>query len=353
MVLNFRDPLPEILADRPPLPGARVYRAVAKLRMLHAPHRTIILPEFVFVMDGQRFVVPTDFTAPLLNFLEADNCLTLGFSSKSEARFVFRTTSSQHVGVLPDGAHLFRGELAGPRPLTPWVAGRSRWSEGRSSFDLLLHHHTTPAAKAQICASGSLRASVWNYQGTRKLENTSFAYLTTRRRIDSEAALQAIGMASQGKLYLRCDDGPSGYGQVCEFPVYRDSTRNRSARIELWTPAEQLAPQHIIAHAPPGEPVFYEIGAPEVLRVAMVPGACATLTGNVLSVAVAVEKRMQHVVIADATDPTTIGACLQEEETERIFKFERSPELDLLSFWRDNRNSELFSGAVADLDTLS
>ena len=61
-----------------------------------------------------------------------------------------------------------------------------------------LFHHTAPDTLKLIAQSSVLRGSTWNYQGTTKLKNVCYAYLTsldaivTPEDLDIEVALSSI-----------------------------------------------------------------------------------------------------------------------------------------------------------------
>lgn len=333
------------MKDRPPLPGEKAYNAVAKLRLIHRYGGSLVVPEVVFALSGNRFLTANDFSPSVLGFFDDGGVLRIHFRVADQADFWFQTTTSQHLGELTDGSHLYNGKLGGPKPILPWLRGRSRWVEERRSFDLLLFHHTNAAAKSAILESGYFRGSAWNYQGTRTLKDVQYVYLTNKSRIKTDIDLQAIGMSSQGELYMRCDDTVAGAGEIVKFEVYRESTSNRTSTLAVWVPVELLAPHHIIFHDPEGESAFYEIASPEIFRVPLKPKATAKLeNGNALLPDDAAVRLADYSVIADATDPLKIGACLDEETTDEVFKFERTGGEDIISFWNSHQNRDLYSG---------
>jgi hypothetical protein len=344
----YNDPAPDILAELPALDGARSYPAAAKLRLVHRLGASVVFPEMIFCLSGNRFIAPTDFSPCSLGFLDSDSTLTIPFRVKGAEQFYFRTTISQHIRALDDGSHLYRGELAGPKPITPWLTGQSRWVAQRQSFDARLFHHTSAPIRQQIRESGYLRGSTWNYQGTRRLTNVAYAYLTSRARIRSDDDLVAIGMASDGRIGLRCDDGPDGYGQPVFFDVYRESALNRRAALAFWTPIEILAAPHIIAHRPPNEPAWYEISTREIFRIPLKPDAVVDISPDGLAPSKEALRVLGYSIIADATHPDNIGACLDEEGTDDIFKFESAPDAEIIAFWKENQNVDHFSDKAVD-----
>lgn len=155
----YEDLVPDVLSSLPPLSGAKQYRAVAKIRLVHRQGISVMIPELVFALSGNRFIEPSNFGPCWLGFFEDDGFLTVPFRVGSTGQFLFRTTISQHVCALADGSHLYRGELAGPKPLTSFLKGNARWIPDRESFDVRLYHHTTPEAREAIVQSCHLRGS--------------------------------------------------------------------------------------------------------------------------------------------------------------------------------------------------
>ena len=114
------------------------------------------------------------------------------------------------------------------------------------------------------------------------------------------------------------------------------------------TPIEALAPSHIIAHSPPNDAVWYEFASPEIYRIPLLPDATAAIDGDTIKPCIQALRSTDYSVIADATDPSKIGACLDEEGTDEVFKFERVIETDLIAFWKQNQNSDLYSDKIVN-----
>lgn len=102
-------------------------------------------------------------------------------------------------------------------------------------------------------------------------------------------------------------------------------------------------------HAPSTEPVFYEIANPFIFRIGLNSGASVPIVGDTVDIDDAALKRFEYVVIGNSTDPVGITAPFNEEDTRLVFKIEDCVGSDPLTFWRENANTDLFSGRKVEL----
>lgn len=154
-------------------------------------------------------------------------------------------------------------------------------------------------------------------------------------------------MASDGVLNMLLDDHTPPNG-IVPIRVCRESTINRTETLPLWVPAEALAPSHVWRHVPIAGPVFYELAHPAIFRVGLLPGEVLSFVGNEAHAAERVIKRFGYVVIGDCTDPLSIMAPFNEEDTRLIFKIESGSSLDPLTFWCEHVNTDQFSMKVLE-----
>lgn len=123
---------------------------------------------------------PFAFMAPWLARTESDiQCqLPIHIAAGHPVRVEFH--DSGYVRSLDDGSQLFTREVVGPRGLPLLATGDAYFSDHMMPA-LDLFHHTTDDAKAKFTASGWLRGSQWNIQGThdKQLANVAYAYLTS------------------------------------------------------------------------------------------------------------------------------------------------------------------------------
>jgi hypothetical protein len=340
-VIDLKDVLPEQL-------GARTFDGIVKIKLVHAPGCSIFLTDMLFIEQSNEWLwfQPHLFDPPIIGFFNEGSMGRFSFNIESGAFVWVGITDSSYIDSYADHSHLFRCRISGPDNLSEYAAGKAR-RRTDGGFDLRLFHHTTKIARQLILNSGVLRGSEWNFQGTSKLKNVTYAYLTRLPSITSEADLQLIAMSSEGVIYFLLDDytPPSG---IVPVKVYRESTSNRDATIPFWVRAESIASSHVLMHSPANQPVYYEVSNPAIARIGIEPGHEIPIISDELVVDRAPLKRFNYVVIGDATDPQSIVAPLNEEDTDRVFKIETSP-LDPLSFWNQQRNTDQFRNRYIDL----
>jgi hypothetical protein len=199
--------------------GQTVYDAIVKLKLVHAHGQSVLVPDILALPSDQVWLQPYFFTPPILSFYKGKAYAQFTVDIADGERLLVGLTNDRHIGTLPDGSHVYRCEIAGSADLLSKATGACR---ARSNgFDLRLFHHTTPATLDLIKSSSVLRGSVWNYQGTTKLTNVSYAYLTSLPAIRSIIDLEKIAMASNGTLYMLLDDHTPPAGMI-PIQVYRE-----------------------------------------------------------------------------------------------------------------------------------
>ena len=128
--------------------------------------------------------------------------------------------------------------------------------------------------------------------------------------------------------------------------VYRGDTKGRTRTINVDVPAASLTPPHLYYHPfVDGQPAYYEIIGPEILRIAMLPSEVVPLVRGAVTQEVTKQKRFNYVVLGHAGSPAGLAAPYDEENTDEVmFLEELSPGTDVFSFWQANANSDLVTG---------
>ena len=335
-----------------PAKEASSYEGFVKFKLAHSVGYSVFLPDAIFLEgeDGWRWFEPKMFEAPLLSFYGQQSYAQFVVETSHGDEILLATTVDRFVKRLSDRAQLFRCRVAGHAELLSRSAGRA-YLRPDGGFDLELFHHTSPAARDAIVASGELRGSAWNIRGTRRLENASYAYLTSLPQIRNSFDLQAIAMASDGVLHFLLD-GRTPPDGVVTLRVYRETTANRTATLALRIPAEFVASQHLWRHEPHDRGVFYENSHSAIYRVGLAPGATLPFSDGLVSLDAEGLKRFGYVIVGDARSPVGIAAPFEEETTSGIAKIEFCNDLDLLTFWRTRANEDHFSGKSTEFQVL-
>ncbi len=316
-----------------------------KVKMLHRAGGTILLPEVLIIgSDGSQWAQPHHVYAPTLILYDNDAAASIPVAVLDPERHrqdgldcVVTFGRRDLVGSSVDGSQVYRCQVRTDRSPAELAVGRARVrSDG--GVDLRLCHHTSRQALAAIHASRHLRGSAWNYQGTRELTNVAYAYFTSLRRIRSEQDLQSMAMSSRGQLALQLDTNV-GRAPDLLVDVYRASTRDRTATLQLWVPAEVISTPHIWQHV--GPPVVYEVAHPWIFRVGLQPAAVLSFTGGVAAPDVAALRRFDYAVIGDCTTLDGLQAPLDEEDTAHTFLVQDLAGSDVFTFWRAHANTTL------------
>ena len=242
-----------------------------------------------------------------------------------------------------DGAQLYWCSVRGPADLDRHVAGVAhRLPDG--DFALRLQHHTDDRGFDGITASEYFRASPWSLQGVRKLKNVAHVYFTSLPTIEDDNDLARIAMSRAGQLHFQTTSEHEA-NEILGMTVYRSDTTGRTRTITIEVPASTIAPPQLYYHpAVNGQSAYYEVIGPEILRVAVNPGAVVPIRDGKTSVAPVDMKAFNYVVTGHAGTREGLLAPYDEEETEEVMFFEDITTEDVFEFWQRNANSDLFTG---------
>lgn len=331
------------------MPEDASHRGFIKLRLVHARGRSLLLPDQVVVQgSGIFWLQPQWFYAPIL-MLDEPGCtsLQMAVANRWNSDVIIRVEvrGDDYVTSLTDRSQIYRCMIYGPRNLDRYKAGRAR---GRTDggVDLRLYHHTSKKAKSLILTSKHIEGSAWNFQGTRRLSNCSYAYFTSLDRIEADIDLQRIAMSGTGRIGLRLDQSPAAAPPDLVLDVYRERAENRTARIRLWVPAEHVSPSHIYEHQT--DVVSYEVAHPWIYRVGLEPGATYAFVGDTAAPDPNGLKRFEYMVIGDCTTKPGLAAPYDEDVTAEIFQIQDLGDRTIFQFWREFGNQDLRRG---DIDT--
>ena len=332
-------------------PDAAVkHDGLVKVRLDHAAFGSVLMPELLFARRGaRRFYQPSFFGPPMLGFNIEPGLHVASFTVDVAAprgidpeRLVVTIKSDGRERGYADGAQLYRCTIVGDRHLVRHAAGRAS-PRADGDFDLSLFHITNPAAFAAIAKSGELWSSSWNLQGTRRLANVAYAYLTSMPSIRTEHDLRRIAMSSGGTISMQTTSARIRE-ETLELAVYRESTVFRTATLPARFASNLLAPPHLLIHRPVGDMGYYEVVGPEVYRVGVGPGVALELSAGAVSVDPSSQKWFDYVVVGDAATTTGLAAPYDEEETKEVMHLETLDRgVDLFEFWQTNRNSDQVS----------
>lgn len=339
-------------------PNRRRHDGLVKVRLGHSEGRSYLVPDLLIGVAESRYYIPSFFGPPQLRFnlTPGEHDLTFDLDagpprSDQPARLLIHFRSDWRVRTYDDGAQLYRCVFEGPRTIGRFATGHCR-RLADDDFALQVFHHTSPASAAKIVASQSLWSSPWNLAGTRELKNVAYTYFTSLPTIRGEADLQRIAMAAGGKINLQTTSNRL-LEEVLTLEVYRGDTKGRTSALARWVPSAMIAPQPLRLHPLVGaNRAYYEIVAPEVVRIGVRPGATLKLQAENVVVAPADEKRFDYLVLGDASTLEGLAAPYDEEETKAITVLERLADTNLFDFWLEHRNTDQVAGRVFEPKVL-
>ena len=325
----------------------RAWSGFIKVKLLHRQGASVLLPELVLVgADGDLWVQPQYFHAPLLAWDDNGGTATMWIGALDRTRQVgsgldLKVTFGQTdlEAALDDHSELYRCEISTEHSPATLAGGRTRRCAG-GGIDIALFHHTTEETLALIHESGHVRGSAWNFQGTRELVNVTYAYFTSMSQITSEADLQNMAMASNGGIPLQLDTN-AGDTPDLVLDVYRSSTRDRTATLELWIPAEAISTPHVWKHE--GHSVYYEIAHPWIHRIGLRPGQHLDFAGSAATPGAGALRRFDYAVLGDCSTVAGLEAPYDEENTAETFRVQSLQEANLFDFWAANANTDLYA----------
>ena len=325
----------------------RTWSGFIKVKLLHREGASVLLPEVVLVgADGELWVQPQYFHAPLLAWDEHSGTATMWIGALDRTRQVgagldLRVTFGQteREAALDDLSELYRCDISTEHSPATLAVGSTRRRAG-GGFDIALFHHTTEESLARIHESGHVRGSAWNFQGTRELVNVAYAYFTSMSQVTSEADLQNMAMASNGSIPLQLDTNTGGTPDLV-LDVYRASTRDRTATLGLWIPAESISTPHVWKHE--GHSVYYEIAHPWIYRIGLRPSHHLDFAGSAATPGPGALRRFDYGVLGDCSTVAGLEAPYDEENTAETFRVQALEETNLFDFWATNANTDLYA----------
>ena len=323
--------------------------ALLKLRLGHGANGSVIVPEQLFIeQNGWWFYQTSFFGPPLIGFdvepglhVARFNLDVGGPRAKEAMRIVATIRSDELIRCYVDGAQLYRCVIDGPSSFADRPSGSARLLPN-DDFALELFHITNASAATGITESAEIWSSAWNLQGTRKLTNVAYVYLTSLSAIHDDEDLRRIAMASSGAIYLQTTS-TRPREQALEMTVYRENTTGRTHSLPVAVPTAFVAPPHLLLHRPPGD-AYYEVIGPEIYRIGVLPEVSLTYLGGKATVDEDSLKRFSYIVVGDAAEIDGLAAPYDEEETSYIMHLEALDRHDLFDFWQANANSDQMTG---------
>jgi hypothetical protein len=312
----------------------------------------VLVPEQLFVEHkGNWWFHQTSFFGPPFMGFNVEPGLHLAVfnvdvgepRTAEPTRAAITLRSDELVRRYGDGAHLYRCKVEAPGTWLDHPSGTARPLKD-GDFALELFHITNPAAAKAIKKSGEIRSSSWNLQGTRRLANVGYVYLTSLPQIRDEGDLRRIAMASDGLIWFQTtSDRPRE--NALRLQVYRENTTGRTASLRVTVPSSLIAPPHLLLHRT-AEEGYYEVIGPEIYRIGLQPTASLQYAGGEGFAAPASLKNFTYIVVGDAALLEGLAAPYDEEDTRQVMHLEALEGTDPFEFWLAHANSDQMTGRV-------
>jgi hypothetical protein len=306
-----------------------------------------IVPDQVYLTIGTQYlwIQPLYFSASRIEFSENEGRCQLSIDVSFGEKLFIVINSNWILSKLNDDSFLYRCEIEGPSALFSYATGKAQFVNNIPYLQLF--HHTNRQAKENILKSSTFWTSSWNLQGTKRLSNIAYLYLTPLDRIICKEDLQQIAMSSDGSLSLRLDHNMTNIPDQ-HLRVYRESTSNRTHSIACWARADILASQHVYRHAHDRGGVYYEVFSPFIQRVGGDIGSVIEMKKSTLSPIS--PKQLKYVVVGDASTLEGLRAPYDEEYTAEIWKIDSAiGSAEIICHWKTNSNSNLYSQIPVEL----
>lgn len=328
--------------------GETIYNGFLKCKLVHNNMFSVIVPDLIYIMDDDENFSWFQFYSFLPNHLSKFNEEQIFGKIKVDIAWghTLKLTISNegHVCNFQDQSNLFKCRIHGPKNLMDFSTGKGKLIGGIPF--IYLYHHTTPGVKALIEESKNYRGSLWNYQGTKTLENICYAYFTSLDSILQPQDLVMIAMASDGEIPLMLDIT----NKIIKIKVYRENTVNRTGTLKQLIDTTLLMNNHIWMHTHDQlDYVYYEICSPFIYRVGLQPETVLLFEEETIYRTENI-KINDHIVLGDSTTELGLIAPFDEEHTTHIFKIESFYNINtnILKFWFDNNNKDLYTEKKID-----
>lgn len=322
--------------------GEESYEGYIKCKLVHNEYYSLILPDQIYVMLGGKmcWIQPLYFSGCMIADLGDHGTCQLSVDVSHCVVLNIQFCNEGLVSRLGDGSLFYKCKIRAPKYLYRYRTGIAKIIDNKPY--LKLHHHTNDKAKESILKSRQFWSSDWNIQGTKKLTNISYLYLTSLPSIECAEDMSVIAMASDGRLGFRTDLNETEAPDLI-LNVYRESTANRTETLSYWVDTAHLASQPSYRHIDG----YHEVVCPFVHRIGVEHNTIVQIFGDHL-VSNSL-KGFDYAVVGDATKVSGLAAPYDEEETDEILKIEYIDRADdIISFWIAHANTDQFSEKIIE-----
>lgn len=338
--------------------SSRPYEGYVRLYLVHNLGKSYFIPTILVSQKINKYFIPSFFSAPHIafninNINSNKNAIhianfTIDVASPDSfkaIRVFVEISSSDFIRSYHDGSQLYYCRYYPPNntPLAPHAAGTCEFI---SPQDIYLHvyHHTNSIAARSIETSKYLRSNKSNISGMNNIPHGNYIYLTTLQKIKTEMDLGRIAMASQGDIIFQTtsnDPEETKFNLTCY--IRSISTLGEALKFKL--PLEFINPNHLLFHQRlQDNKYYYEYLFPEIIRVSLQEEVNLNfdkehrflLNDDKI-------KSSSYVIESTASSRENIEIPFNEKIHGQVAYIENLGNKNILSFWIENKNTDLFS----------
>ncbi|WP_170885604.1 hypothetical protein [Bacillus alkalicellulosilyticus] len=130
-------------------------------------------------------------------------------------------------------------------------------------------------------------------------------------------------------------------GEIRRVNIYRRFVKDFDSTLGFWLDAQSIAPSHLFRRLDSNGGVFYQVVAPFIHRVGMLPEKLLQFQNDVI---IDFSKKADYIIVGDCNHMNGLIAPYDEENTNYIFKIEiQEGNKNLFDFWRENANTDHYS----------
>jgi hypothetical protein len=315
-----------------------IFEGYVKCKLMHGLMGSVIVPDFLFYQVEEnrfKFIQPLAFRANQIFFDDKEGYANVMIDISAQTTVNVRFKKSGFVRSLNDYSELYECEINASTDISEHFTGEGYFSKDFVPF-IKTYHHTTQIAYSKIIESSYLINSRWNIGGTKELRNIGYVYFTPLDKLKHNADLIQVAMSDKGFIYL-----VSNTGAIRRVNIYRRFVKDFESTLEFWLDTQSIAPSHLFRRLDSIGGVYYQIVAPFIQRVGMIPDTLLAFQNDVIHDS---SKKADYIILGDCNYMDGLIAPYDEENTDYIFKIEKQDgSNNLFDFWHDNANTDQYS----------
>lgn len=320
------------------------FKGFIKCKLMHGMMGSVIVPDLLIYRTSKekffKWIQPLAFRANQIYFFDQNAIANLMIDISAKTTVIVKFKQSNFIRFLDDYSELYECEISASTDISDHFTGVGYFNNDFIPC-IKSYHHTTQEAFLKIMESGFLKNSKWNIGGTKKLKNIGYVYFTPLDKLKYNEDLIQVAMSNKGFIL-----GTTNDGRIRRINIYRRSTKDFEATLEFWIDTQAIATPHLLKRRDSLGGVFYLICSPFIHRVGLKPDSVLEFKDNVIN---DISKKADYIIVGNCDQLDGIIAPYDEENTEYIFKIEKTlGSQNLFSFWLEHANSDQYSDKAVE-----